>query len=445
MFICRALANASGLIADHKKYKEGMKINILILIFILSFCTCNAQSVNKRISDIEFIKSELPKLHCNLFYKTKEEVFINELDTLESYAGSLTDLEFALRLQKILTKLGDAHTNIDFFKFINQQNIYPIELYWFKDGFYVIAALKNYKNILGHKLYSINRIPVNEIMRKFESIIVKDNDAMMKHRLPELIVIKDILDFLKITNNKENTFVFIKAGKFTKVKLSTAPEFPDSSNYEKLLPREIPISLKNKQKLFRLEYLKEKNIIYAQYNRCWSRELEALHGSFAKAKILPSFEEFSDSLISQIYSKQPSKLIFDLRFNPGGSSLQGTHLVEKISKINEINKKGKLFVIIGRTTFSSAVINAIDFRQKTNAILIGEETSGTPNHFGEIKTLTLPNSNIQLQYSTKYFRLIESDNNTVQPDIMVSISINDFLAGKDPALDYIFNFSNGYD
>ena len=421
-----------------------MKKYISIFVFVLSFCTCNSQPVDKRVRDIEFIKSKLPELHYNLFHKIGKEVFISELDKLESNADTLTDLEFALSLQRILTKLGDAHTNIDFFKYINKQNIYPLKLYWFKNGFYVVATLKNYKKILGERLYSINGISVNEIMRKFESIIVKDNDAIMEHRLPELIVIKDILDFLDITNNKENTFVFIKANLLTKVKLLTVSEFPGKLDYEKLLPPAIPISLRNKHKLFWLKYLKEKNIIYAQYNKCWGRELEELHGSFAKAKLFPSFEEFSDSLIHQISIRHPSKLIFDLRFNPGGSSVQGTQLVEKLSKISELNKKGKLFVIIGRTTFSSAVINAIDFRQNTNAILIGEETSGPPNHFGEVKTLTLPSTNIQLQYSTKFFRLTESNSNTVKPDIMITMRIRDFLAGKDPVLDYIYNYKNSF-
>ena len=74
-----------------------------------------------------------------------------------------------------------------------------------------------------------------------------------------------------------------------------------------------------------------------------------------------------------------------------------------------------------------------------NAILIGEETSGSPNHFGEVKTLTLPNTHIQVKYSTKYFELINSDSKTIVPDVKLEPSIEDFLAGRDPILEYIYS------
>ena len=42
-------------------------------------------------------------------------------------------------------------------------------------------------------------------------------------------------------------------------------------------------------------------------------------------------------------------------------------------------------LLIGRATFSSAQMNAQQFRDRTKAILVGEPTGQKPNHFGEIK------------------------------------------------------------
>jgi len=92
---------------------------------------------------------------------------------------------------------------------------------------------------------------------------------------------------------------------------------------------------------------------------------------------------------------------------------------KKLAKQKNINKKGKLFVIIGRKTFSSAVLNTLDFKKHTNAIIVGEETSGKPNHYGEIKSFELPNSKLKVYYSTKYFKHYEKDIETIRPDVII--------------------------
>lgn len=419
-----------------------MKKYLIAIFFLVSICRLLPQSVNERMGDIEFIKSRLPELHYDLFNKISEKEFIENLDKLKSGIDTLTDLEIILSLQQVINKIGDSHTYLNMSNYIDKENIYPLKLYWFEDGFYVIATHGKYKNILGWRLYSINGISIEEVMRRFETIIVKDNEAIIKQKLPKLIIVKDILDFLKITNDNGNTFVFSLGNDFRRIVLQTNSELPDENNTEKLLPGEMPLSLRGQNKLFWLKYLNDLNIIYVQYNSCWSREVEERFGSSQRALLLPSFEEFSDSLITLIKTIHPEKLIFDIRFNTGGSSKQGTDLINKLSEIDEINKKGKLFVIIGRNTFSSAIINAMNFKQETKALLIGEETSGSPNHYGEVKNITLPHLNIDLNYSTKYFKYSNSDVKTIQPDVRIEMSIEDFIYGRDPILEFIYNYGD---
>ena len=149
----------------------------------------------------------------------------------------------------------------------------------------------------------------------------------------------------------------------------------------------------------------------------------------------------NDGAISKVLDdlKKPetNKLVLDLRVNPGGSSPQGTEFARKVGKISRINKKGRIFVIIGKRTYSSAVINAIDFKRYTEAILCGEATSGQPNHFGETRQFVLPNSNLPVRYSTKYFKYSDEDEDSLMPDMAVETSIQDFAEGRDPVLEAI--------
>jgi C-terminal processing protease CtpA/Prc len=135
----------------------------------------------------------------------------------------------------------------------------------------------------------------------------------------------------------------------------------------------------------------------------------------------PSFGKFKREIFQAINEEKVKKLIFDIQFNPEGSSRQGTKFIKQLAKNKIINLKGKLFVIIGRRTFSSAIINTYDFKKYTNAILVGEETAARLNHYGEIKKTELPTSHLKIYYSTKYFQLDNKnkDLNTVKPDIEI--------------------------
>ena len=117
-------------------------------------------------------------------------------------------------------------------------------------------------------------------------------------------------------------------------------------------------------------------------------------------------------------------------------------LLNYLKHNKDLNQKGKLFVIIGRRTFSSGIFNAMEMQSQTNAILVGQPTAGRPNHYGEVKILELPNSKIKVQYSTKYHVLVgDSDPETLVPDIKVAFTFADFENGNDPSLEAILNYT----
>ena len=109
----------------------------------------------------------------------------------------------------------------------------------------------------------------------------------------------------------------------------------------------------------------------------------------------------------------------------------------KLAAARQINRKGRLFVVLGRRTFSSAILNAIDLKKKTEAVFYGEPTGGKPNHYGEIRTLTLPHLGLKVSYSTKYFQFVEGDEPSLIPDVLVELALDDYLALRDPVLEAI--------
>ena len=95
-------------------------------------------------------------------------------------------------------------------------------------------------------------------------------------------------------------------------------------------------------------------------------------------------------------------------------------------------------VLIGPQTFSSAVDLADGIKTYRLATLVGEETGGRPNGFGEAYIFRLPRSQLAVSVSSALFVRASgdtTDHRGVVPDIAASPSADDRRAGRDPAMD----------
>ena len=150
-------------------------------------------------------------------------------------------------------------------------------------------------------------------------------------------------------------------------------------------------------------------------------------------------QKFTEDLLEFMEIHPVLKLVVDLRNNGGGNSSLLMPFITTLKEREQINQKGRLYVVVGRQTFSSAVLNALAFQNATKAVFIGEPTGGKPNHFGEVNGFKLKNSKIGIQYSTKYFTHSKEDAPSFNPDVLIKPSIRDYLEYRDPVLEYILN------
>lgn len=267
------------------------------------------------------------------------------------------------------------------------------------------------------------------------TLITEDNHAAIKKELPKLILYVQLLEHFGFVENSPIN-LYLEDQKGESLEYAIQPGVMTRQNRISIVPDSIALCYQNGKSVFTDSILNNGNVYYIQYNVCASREFPP-QGFRGNPEQLPLFSDFKKKVIGTINNNDFEKVIFDIRFNSGGNSAPGTELIREMSMIKKLNQKGKLYVIIGRQTFSSAIINAMDFKNMTQAIFVGEETSGKPNHFGEIKLLGLPSSGLMIQYSTKYFKNSEKDFNTITPDNIIEESFKDFMKGIDPAYEWI--------
>ena len=103
--------------------------------------------------------------------------------------------------------------------------------------------------------------------------------------------------------------------------------------------------------------------------------------------------------------------------------------------------KGSIYLLIAEPTFSSGSNFAAAVKYFKIATLIGQETSGQNDHYGQVVPIQLPNSRLNGQVSTA--RLITAggtkDSGGVKPDYQVTQKPEDTAKGVDTVLEFTLN------
>src|SRR5262249_54160941 len=136
-------------------------------------------------------------------------------------------------------------------------------------------------------------------------------------------------------------------------------------------PAKTPLYLRNPDEYYWYEYLADSKTLYFHYRRC------------AEMPERP-FDRFAMALLRFMNENPVERMVIDLRLNGGGNSFILMPFINALSRRRDVNQTGRLFVLIGRGTFSSAYLNALRLKLTTKAILVGEPTGQKPNSYGEI-------------------------------------------------------------
>ena len=236
----------------------------------------------------------------------------------------------------------------------------------------------------GEVIIGIEDIHFEDIYEIYEEIIPHENQAKVKLGIQYLLLCPEILEALNIISNKQK-FVIHTQNRID-IEINTTNIDDQFNNF--FSNKSLPLYLSNGKSNYWFEADKINKLVYLQYNKC--REMEEY-----------SFNSFTNDVMKKINETGAEKLVIDLRWNGGGNSTIMNPLIKIIEENKTINQDGSLFVILGKNTFSSAILNALDLKTKTKAILIGEPTGGKPNHYGEVKSVKWSKLDLYLSYSTK--------------------------------------------
>jgi C-terminal processing protease CtpA/Prc len=129
-------------------------------------------------------------------------------------------------------------------------------------------------------------------------------------------------------------------------------------------------------------------------------------------------------------------VIVDIRLNGGGDNTTYSELVQLLAS-KQVNRRGRLYLLVGRATFSAAANFAAEIDRDTRAIIVGEETGGGVETYGDTNRVTLPTLGWSVYIATRYHERKRSRSDrrlAVAPDVRVDLTSADYFSRRDPVL-----------
>jgi hypothetical protein len=394
-----------------------------------------AEVIDWRV-DLNFIATEFPAKHANLFHRLDRKKFDSAVEQLDAEIPNLTRKQIALEMARIVGLPRDGHS---YLRTIWEPNLkfqyLPIRLYVFSDGVYVIQAADEYKNILGARLLKVEGLPVEKAIEKIGPYMSSDNELGSMEYAPFFLVSPDILKALRISKDSRSaSYEFVKDGKPISIKAKLDDKTDNSfagvskraetwADVRSNASNPLPLTFKFPKKGHWFEFDASKKMLFVQMNNVLNGEKKTI-------------EQFFGEVVEFVGKNDVDKLVLDLRHNGGGNNTLVRPIIRGLIQMKHIDKKGHLFVVTGRKTFSAAQNLVNQLESWTNASFIGEPTGSHVNMYGDARSFYLPKSGLRLRISELFWqnKHARDERRWTAPHFAAEPTFVDYKNNIDPAM-----------
>ncbi|HYD13594.1 MAG TPA: hypothetical protein VEC11_12175 [Allosphingosinicella sp.] len=377
--------------------------------------------------DLDYLLEEIRRVHP--FYRRLPlpAEFTRLEQALRRDIPRLSDEQIYVGFARLVASLRHGHTGmipaIQSARFPFTQ--LPLDLWAFPDGVYIVRAGAGASDLVGGRLVAIETTPALEVLRRVGEIHTRESGMEVLWSGPSLLRMAQILKGLGVTSRTDRIAVTVRlrSGQTVRRELATVPMEPRP----KLTPPPgvaPPLFLRNVPEFHWSERISD-NTLFVQLNQVQPDRDQSL-------------AEFGLEL-RRILREQPIRnVILDLRHDNGGNTFLYTELLRTLVQFTA-DERNRLYVLIGRWTYSAAANLTTDLQRLARPIFVGEPTSATGNQFGDNALFALPYSSLSVGIVAVTWQLSDPWDRrpVVTPHIPVQLTAEAYFAGRDPALETI--------
>ena len=423
---------------------------ILLLVLCDSLVIAQGEQLDQREAqqwreDLRYLAEQLPLRHKNLFHSMTKEKFETSVHQLDERIPTLSRQQIITEFARIGARIGDGHSGIRPLRDPKLNfRFYPIKLHFFKNGMFIQQAENSLASIVGAKVLKIGDTAMDEVYKATAELVPRDNEMTLKNLTPFLISQAEVLhalgfvqdmekaEFTIETNGKKRVVVLAPMPLGSTLGFGRNPGWVDARDETKTTT---PLWLKDPENLFWFEYMTDNRTVYVQLNAIANKP--SIEG-----RPRETIEDFFRTVFDFVRTHPVDRFILDLRMNGGGSSELNKPIIHGLIRADKVNQAGKLFVIIGRRTFSAAQNLVNELEEHTNALFVGEPTGGRPNHYGDAVRIILPNSGIAFFASTLWHQEAGARDNRAwtAPHLAAELTSEEYRSNIDPAMSLIMKY-----
>lgn len=381
-------------------------------------------------SDIDYLTRESERIHPNLFHSVSRVEYLAAAERLKADLERMTRAEIFVGIKKLVALAAqqeDGHSLVTMFQ-SSGFRLYPLRLFEFADGVYVIDALPPHYHAIGQRVVQIGGKDISHVNDIIDPLITRDNEYNVKWKRTLHYVVPEILQATGVIADAQQGDYLLQDenGNYSTLLVTPIDKevYRDTLENTTGLPESVtPLAMTDLRTPFWMQSLPAENALYVKYN--WV---------FAQTDAGLSIGQFSNQLFSAVATGNPRKIIVDVRHNGGGDATTYGPLLAVLGN-PLINQPGKLYLITGRATFSAAANFVTEIDMLTHARFVGEPTGGSLNNYGDAWNFELPNSRFGISIPTIYWTYAPGDSRrAIMPDIPVDWSAADYFNQRDPVL-----------
>jgi len=424
----------------------GMLILLVYWIYSINDSAGMSGAKVSWVNDINQLEETLTKESPGAFRNVSKKEFHKKLQELIKETSKMSDGDISIKLKEIVKSLKDENTDI-ILKDSAFKKVFPVITFENANKYEVISIDNEHSQVLGGEIVKINDKSVKEIediCKKLVYNTYKNNENLSVY-LNDL----EMLQFLKVVQGEEAKFTFkdvngdIRSFDLTARASSTGYNMVSSPpKYESIKSTE-PAFENNEQQIW-YKCIEQDRTLYCKYSIISTVVYRVLQ-NVPDAKTMEVYKKMDedvynnventlDDFVKEANNNNYEKLVIDMRFsfllNP--NVMKG--FIEKIEKIQPLNKKSKIYII----TPSSSATTIIPELQKLKAtgkyIFYGEKNLSYQD-FNNETIMNLKNSKIGVIYSKE--NDLKKLNSQFKPDFLIKMNTDDYYNGHDLIYDAI--------
>ena len=299
---------------------------------------------------LDFAAARLPEYDRAFTPRTRGE-FRQALAQLRHALPRSNDAEILVALSRAVALSGNAHTwrRLDPTRQGSFSTEFPIRIWWFSDGPYVLKAAPRYRRALRCRVIAFDG---HELFRARDEVasLFAGNASWGDYLSPIYLTNPDILYGLGLIRSRGRALFTLEDARGSRFRLRVRSEHVDQSampaeSWQDLSPlmvtskppwtpaldagaQPLPLYLRHARQPYWFEFRPETGLLYFQFNRA------------ADAEVGPSFREFGDSLVAFAEQHSVRNVVVDLRFNSGGDLGVAQAFMKSLGANGKINRRG---------------------------------------------------------------------------------------------------------